>query len=73
MLLKIDPATGISQIGTISHSSSLLRSARIGDVIYSVADLDMKSVEVLSDAIKARGSVELQKPYGDSVGGIIMF
>jgi uncharacterized secreted protein with C-terminal beta-propeller domain len=73
VLFKIDPATGISQIGTISHSSNLLRSARIGDVIYSVADLDMKSVEVLSDAIKARGSVELQKPYGGSGDGIIMF
>ena len=73
VLLKIDPTTGISQIGTISHTSSLLRSARIGDVIYSVADLDMKAVEVLSDTIEDRGTVQLQKPYGDGGGGIIMF
>jgi hypothetical protein len=33
----------------------------------------MKAVEVLSDTIEDRGTVQLQKPYGDGGGGIIMF
>ena len=74
VILKVDAATGITQLGTISQSSSLLRSARIGDIVYSVADLDMKAVEVLSDTIVNRGTVDLQKPYDYGSGdGVIMY
>ncbi len=74
VILKVDAATGITQLGTISQSSSLLRSARIGDFVYSVADLDMKAVEVLSDTIVNRGTVDLQKPYDYGSGvGVIMY
>lgn len=74
LLLKVDPATGISQLGTIEQNSTLLRSARIGDVVYSVADLDMKAAQVLTDGLVARGSVDLQKPYdGSGIGGVIYY
>lgn len=74
VLLKVDPVSGISSLGSITQDSNLLRSARIGDVVYSVADLDMKAVDVSADGITPRGSVQLQKPYdGTSGGGMIVF
>lgn len=69
LLLQVDTVKGISLLGTVEQDSSLLRSARIGDIVYSVADLDMKAVEVLTDGITPRGSVQLQKPYDYGTGG----
>lgn len=71
VLLKIDTAGSITNIGTIEHDSSLLRSARIGDVIYSAADLDLKAVQVVADGITARGSVKLNEKQDDGGGWVI--
>ena len=73
VLLKVDPTTGITELGTIDQNSTLLRSARIGDVVYSVADLDMKTAQVLTDGLVQRGSVDLQKPYDTSGGGGVIY
>lgn len=73
VILKIDTAGSISQLGTVDHNSSLLRSSRIGDVIYSIADIDLKAVEVLAGSLQPRGTVELQKPYENGDGGVILF
>ncbi|MFM7130735.1 MAG: beta-propeller domain-containing protein [bacterium] len=71
VLLKIDTAGSITNIGTIEQDSSLLRSARIGDVIYSVADLDLKTVELLTDGVKPRGSLTLNEKQDDGGGPVI--
>lgn len=73
VLLKVGVDSGISLLGTVAHDSPLLRSARIGDTLFSAADLDMKAVDVLADALTSRGSVVLQQPYEDSGGGAIAF
>ncbi len=69
MLFRVSVESGISLLGTVSHDSPLLRSARIGDVIYSAADLDLKAVEILANSLEKRGSVELQKPWDQSGSG----
>jgi hypothetical protein len=72
MLFRVSVDNGISLLGTVSHDSPLLRSARIGDVIFSVADLDLKAVEVMADALENRGTVELQQPHDDGGSGDIV-
>jgi uncharacterized secreted protein with C-terminal beta-propeller domain len=67
VVLDIDPLTGITELGTVEHDSRLLRTARIGSTIYSVADLDLKAVDVAGGALNPRGSAVLQKPYGSEV------
>jgi uncharacterized secreted protein with C-terminal beta-propeller domain len=63
VVLDIDPVTGITELGTVEHDSRLLRTARIGSTIYSVADLDLKAVDVVGGALNPRGSAVLQQPY----------
>jgi hypothetical protein len=63
VVLDIDPVTGITELGTVEHDSRLLRTARIGSTIYSVADLDLKTVDVVGGALNPRGSAVLQQPY----------
>ncbi len=74
MLFRVSVDSGISLLGTVSHDSPLLRSSRIGDVIYSVADLDLKAVAVLADSVNSRGEIELQQPLntGGSGGGVVV-
>jgi len=63
VVLAVDPVTGITQLGTVEHGSSLLRTARIGSTLYSVADLDLKAVDVVGGGLTPRGSAILQQPY----------
>jgi len=60
VVLRVDAIQGITALGTIAHESQLLRTARIGDVIYSVSDSDLKAVTFGSDGLTARGAVSLQ-------------
>ena len=73
VLLKIDIAGSITNLGTIEQDSSLLRSARIGEVVYSVADLDLKTVELLTDGLKARGILTLNEQTDISGPGVIVY
>lgn len=74
MLFRVGVDSGITLLGTVSHDSPLLRSARIGDVIYSVADLDLKAVAVLAESFAMKGAIELQQPWSDggSGGGVVV-
>jgi uncharacterized secreted protein with C-terminal beta-propeller domain len=60
VVLDIDPVTGITELGTVAHDSHLLRTARIGSTLYSVADLDLKTVDVVSGGLSPRGTVLLR-------------
>ncbi len=72
VILEVDATRGITQLGTVIHDSSLLRTARIGSVIYSVADRDLRTATVGPEGITPRGSVELQ-PADPSTTGIIVY
>lgn len=63
VVLDIDPVTGITEVGTVEHDSHLLRTARIGSTMYSVADLDLKAVDVVGGGLSPRGTAVLQQPY----------
>jgi uncharacterized secreted protein with C-terminal beta-propeller domain len=63
VVLDIDPVTGITELGTVEHGSHLLRTARIGSTLFSVADLDLKAVDVVGGGLSPRGSAVLQQPY----------
>jgi uncharacterized secreted protein with C-terminal beta-propeller domain len=63
VVLDIDPVTGITELGTVEHDSSILRTARIGSTLYSVADLDLKAVDVVGGGLTPRGTAVLQQPY----------
>ena len=67
VVLDVDPVTGITELGTVEHGSRLLRTARIGSTLYSVADLDLKAVDVVGGALNQRGTAVLQKPYSAEV------
>jgi uncharacterized secreted protein with C-terminal beta-propeller domain len=63
VVLDIDPVAGIAEVGMVAHESHLLRTARIGSTIYSVADLDLKAVDVVGGELSPRGTVVLHKPH----------
>jgi hypothetical protein len=63
VVLDIDPLTGITELGTVEHDSHLLRTARIGSTLFSVADLDLKAVDVVAGGLEPRGSAVLQAAY----------
>ncbi|MFM8379881.1 MAG: beta-propeller domain-containing protein [Planctomycetia bacterium] len=63
VVLAVDTMTGITQLGTVEHDSFLLRTARIGSTLFSVADLDLKAVDVVGGGLTPRGSAILQQPY----------
>jgi len=63
VVLYIDPVKGITEMGTVEHGSSILRTVRIGSTLYSVADLDLKAVDVVGSGLTPRGTAVLQQPY----------
>lgn len=63
VVLDIDPAKGITELGSVEHDSYLLRTTRIGSTLFSVADLDLKAVDVVGGGLTPRGTTVLQKPY----------
>lgn len=63
VVLDVDPITGITELGTVEHDSHVLRTARIGGTIFSVADLDLQAVDVVGEALQPRGRTVLQQPY----------
>jgi uncharacterized secreted protein with C-terminal beta-propeller domain len=77
VVLDIDPVGGIREIGVIAHDSRLLRTARIGSTLYSVADLDLKAVDVVGlrpdRSLTDRGQTVLQEPFdwGSEVFGLL--
>lgn len=73
VLLRVDPTHGIQYLGAVEHDSSLLRSSRINDVIYSVSDLDLKSVEILVNDLVDRGSVVLNNKTRNDYQDVIAF
>ena len=62
VVLHVDAASGITRLGTITHDSPLLRTARIGDVIFSVASRDLQAVALASaGSLSPRGAVVLRE------------
>ncbi len=53
-------ASALDPIGAVSHDSDVMRSVRIGDVLYSIADQDVWSVRVQPGSIQALGQVTIQ-------------
>ena len=64
----VDATSGFRLIGTIEHDSTVLRSVRINDGLYSLADLDLK-VNHLDDTLAPLGSLVLQTDPGGYYGG----
>ncbi len=46
IVLKVDPAGGFTELGQVAHDSAVLRSLRIGDNLYSLAQGDLKIVNL---------------------------
>ncbi|MFO0907384.1 MAG: beta-propeller domain-containing protein [Isosphaeraceae bacterium] len=62
-VFHIDAALGakaIQELGKVEHGSSVSRSVRIGDVIFSIADEDVKAVRLAGDTLTSLGSVTIQ-------------
>lgn len=49
-VFQLDGLTGISQLGTVEHSSEVLRSLRITDMLFSLASDDLKITSILNPA-----------------------
>ena len=62
-------------LGKVDHASSVMRSVRIEDVLYSIADQDVQSVRVVKGGLDPLGSVTIQTErsgWPDGPGGIIL-
>ncbi|MFO0909736.1 MAG: beta-propeller domain-containing protein [Isosphaeraceae bacterium] len=59
-------ANAFQTLGQVTHDSAVSRSVRIGDVVFSIADLDVQAVQVVAGALKPLGKLTIQT---DTSGG----
>lgn len=64
-------------LGTVDHTSAVMRSVRIGDVLYSIADEDVQSVQVVAGGLVPLGHVTIQTdtsgwPSGGGIGPLLL-
>lgn len=62
-VFHIDATAGagaFASLGQVDHKSSVTRSVRIGDVLYSIADQDIQSVRVINGGLAPLGQVAIQ-------------
>jgi uncharacterized secreted protein with C-terminal beta-propeller domain len=43
VVLSIDPTSGLTELGSATHTSDVLRSVRIGDVVFSITNYDVQA------------------------------
>jgi hypothetical protein len=46
VVLSIDPTSGLTEFGSVTHTSDVLRSVRIGNVVYSITNYDVQANQV---------------------------
>src|SRR5262249_23684129 len=73
-VFRIDTSTGagaqaFQTLGTVAHTSSVTRSVRIDDVLYSIADQDVQSVRVVASGLNPLGQVTIQTADSGWPGG----
>ncbi|MFO0957780.1 MAG: beta-propeller domain-containing protein [Isosphaeraceae bacterium] len=56
---RIDPARGFRPLGVVEHDSTVERSIRIGDVLFSIADREVKAVRIGDVSLTSLGSVTI--------------
>jgi hypothetical protein len=62
-VFRIDTGAGsqaFQALGTVDHTSFVMRSVRIDDVLYSIADEDVQSVRVVAGGLTPLGQVTIQ-------------
>jgi hypothetical protein len=71
-VFRIDTGAGANAfqaLGTVEHASSVIRSVRIDDVLYSIADQDVRSVRVVDNGLNPLGEVTIQTDNSGWPGG----
>jgi uncharacterized secreted protein with C-terminal beta-propeller domain len=71
-VFKIDTSAGtkaLQTLGNVTHDSSVQRSVRIENVIYSIADQDIQTVQINATNLSALGKLTIQTDTGG--GGIV--
>jgi uncharacterized secreted protein with C-terminal beta-propeller domain len=43
VVLSIDPTSGLTELGSVSHTSDVLRSVRIGNLVFSITNYDVEA------------------------------
>jgi uncharacterized secreted protein with C-terminal beta-propeller domain len=43
VVLSVDPTNGLSELGSVTHTSDVLRSVRIGNVVFSITNYDVQA------------------------------
>jgi hypothetical protein len=71
-VFRIDTGAGsqaFQALGTVDHTSFVMRSVRIDDVLYSIADEDVQSVRVVDGGVTSLGQVTIQTDTSGWPGG----
>ncbi|TNV75105.1 hypothetical protein FGO68_gene14637 [Halteria grandinella] len=61
MIFGVSVDSGIKLLGKVVHDSRLVRSSRIGNVIFSIARDDLKAVEIQADSMSPKGTLKFQR------------
>jgi hypothetical protein len=48
MVFTVNPSSGLAELGAVAHTSDVLRSVQIGDVVYSITNYDVQANELAS-------------------------
>lgn len=74
-VVRVDTAGGaraLTSLGAVAHDSGVVRSVRIADAVYSIADLDLRSVRVRENGLDPLGRLVIQTAPPDD-GPVVMF
>jgi uncharacterized secreted protein with C-terminal beta-propeller domain len=63
MIFGVSVDSGIKLLGKVVHNSGLVRSSRIGNVIFSIARVDLKAVEIQADSLSPKGTLKFQRRF----------
>ena len=74
-VFRIDTGAGsqaFQALGTVDHTSLVVRSVRINDVLYSIADEDVQSVRVIDSGLTPLGQATIQTDTSGWPGGPVL-
>jgi uncharacterized secreted protein with C-terminal beta-propeller domain len=65
VVLSVNPTSGLTELGSVTHTSDVLRSVRIGNVVYSITNYDVQANQLAAGLPSVAGvTIESQNSTG---------
>jgi hypothetical protein len=63
--LSVNPTSGLTELGSVTHTSDVLRAVRIGSVVYSITNYEVQANQLAAGLPAVAGvTIESQSSTG---------